>query len=339
MIVQATEQGIRQAVELLRAGDCVGMPTETVYGLAGDALNPAALARIFEIKQRPLFDPLILHVAAGYELSLLVREIPEAARELMEGFWPGPLTLLLSKRDLVPDLATSGLSTVALRCPVHPVAQQLLKTFGGPLAAPSANRFGRISPTRAQAVEEELGAAVKMVLEGGPCAIGVESTIVDATQEPPRILRPGAVSLEELPGCVLVGSLARVEAPGMLQSHYAPRTPLYRVEGVWPQQASFPAEAAVLRWSQAVTGARTQRVLTPDGRPAEAAANLFLFLRELDACGARFLLAEEVPRQGLGFAIHDRLERASVGRARWNGDGWVLEEKATGERRAISSGR
>ena len=230
-VASPTPEAISRAVELLRAGQVIGLPTETVYGLAGDGLNPAALARIFEVKQRPLFDPLILHFADAAGAFDLAEQIPTHARELAQRFWPGPLTLVLRKREIVPDLATSGLPHVALRVPAHPVAQALLRAFGGPLAAPSANRFGRISPTDAQAVHAELGDAVPLILDGGPCAVGLESTVLLLSENQPVLLRAGGVSVEEIEA--IIGSVQhatpvdeRPQAPGQLKHHYAPRKPL-----------------------------------------------------------------------------------------------------------------
>ena len=231
-IAAPTAEALARAVELLRAGEVIGLPTETVYGLAGDALNAAALVRIFEVKQRPHFDPLILHcIDAERAFTLVEGNIPEAARELAAKFWPGPLTLVLRKRDIVPDLATSGLPHVALRVPAHPVAQELLRAFGGPLAAPSANRFGRISPTDAAAVRAELGDAVPLILDGGPCTVGLESTVLSLAGDEPCLFRAGGISLEDLEA--VVGRVRRPgavddspQAPGQLRHHYAPRKPL-----------------------------------------------------------------------------------------------------------------
>jgi L-threonylcarbamoyladenylate synthase len=192
-IAPLSPESLARAVELLRAGEVVGLPTETVYGLAGDAMNPVALARIFEVKRRPLFDPLILHFADAAAAFDVAEQIPTAARELAQRFWPGPLTLVLLKRDFVPDLATSGLPHVAIRVPAHPVAQAVLRAFHGPLAAPSANRFGRISPTDAQAVQAELGEGVSLILDGGPCGVGLESTVIFISEHQPILLRAGGV--------------------------------------------------------------------------------------------------------------------------------------------------
>jgi L-threonylcarbamoyladenylate synthase len=319
VIVEANQDAINRAVALLRDGQCIGMPTETVYGLAGDALNPTALARIFEIKQRPFFDPLILHVAEGYELEKIVGHISSTARTLMANFWPGPLTLLFPKQEVVPDLATSGLPTVAVRCPRHPVAQALLREFGSPLAAPSANKFGRISPTTAQAVKDELGAEVPLILNGGACSIGVESTILDLTGEKIFLLRSGGVALEILEkkvGAIELTGEEAIKAPGMLKSHYAPRTPLHRLLKPWPINDELPEKTALLAWEGFAGQDRSRvRVLAPENDEVLAAARLFQYLRELDGLGVDKILSEPVPMHGLGRAINDRLERASVGTA------------------------
>jgi L-threonylcarbamoyladenylate synthase len=305
---------IARAVELLRAGEVIGLPTETVYGLAADALNPSALARIFETKQRPLFDPLILHAADDEKAFDLAESVPESARRCAEKFWPGPLTLVLPKRAIVPDLATSGLPGVALRVPSHPVAQALLRAFGGPLAAPSANRFGRISPTDAGAVRAELGAAVALILDGGPCAVGIESSVLDLSGERPLLLRAGGVPVEELEA--LVGPIERARpvdenpaAPGQLKHHYAPRKPLRLVAGA----KEIPGERGI---GALVFGAENfhgvGENLSPAGDLREAAANFFRALRRLDDDPrVEVIYALPLPARGLGLAINERLERAA----------------------------
>ena len=236
LVSAAAPKALDHATEALRAGECVAVPTETVYGLAADALNAEAAARIFAIKERPSFDPLIVHVHPSHPIEQWV-EWPDWFTPLRERFWPGPLTVILRKRSPIPDLVSSGLDTVGLRCPGHEIALALLERFGGPLAAPSANRFGRISPTTAAAVAEELGAGPALILDAGPCAVGVESTIIDLSharslEDPIPLLRPGGIPTEALydaglklvipPAGEVVG-----RAPGTLDSHYAPRAPLY----------------------------------------------------------------------------------------------------------------
>jgi L-threonylcarbamoyladenylate synthase len=302
---------------LLRAGDVVGMPTETVYGLAGDALNPIALARIFEVKQRPLYDPLILHFADADAAFAVAREVPPSARALAEKFWPGPLTLVLPKRDHVPDLATSGLPKVALRVPAHPVAQTLLRAFGGPLAAPSANRFGRISPTDAAAVGTELGNAVPLVLDGGPCHVGLESTVLEVNSTEIRLLRAGGISVEEIErvaGPVKRANVAQGNqplAPGQLAHHYAPRKPLRLLAG--GMEPPPLGNAGWLAFGAAgLDSVRVVENLSPVGDLREAAANFFRALRSLDDDPrVRIIYAMSLPTKGLGLAINERLERAS----------------------------
>jgi len=299
----------------------VALPTETVYGLAGDALNEKALAKIFETKQRPSFDPLICHVADLEGVRQLCRDLPATARKLAEKFWPGPLTLVLPKRDHVPDLATSGLPTVAVRVPAHPLAQALLREFGGPVAAPSANMFGRISPTTAGAVRQELGEKVDLILDGGPCEIGVESTIIGfAPAEEggqPRLYRAGGVTVEEIEEVAgpledRTGNTSRPNAPGQLESHYAPRKPLHLQAGGAPIE-HHSSIGWLLFGPTGNFKPEVSRNLSPDGDLREAAANLFRHLRELDADpSVRTLCARPVPEQGLGRAINDRLRRASA---------------------------
>jgi L-threonylcarbamoyladenylate synthase len=314
-IVRPDAESIARAGELLRAGDVVGLPTETVYGLAGDGMNPAALARIFEIKQRPLYDPLILHFADAEAAFAVAESVPDVARKLAEKFWPGPLTLVVRKREHVPDLATSGLPKVAIRVPAHPVAQALLRAFAGPLAAPSANRFGRISPTDAAAVRTELGDAVPLILDGGPCRVGVESTVLDVSGKSITLLRSGGISTEEIEA--LAGPITRgmpVEtnpvAPGQLAHHYAPRKPLRLVVSA----AEIPpgAENGWLAFGQIDGKRNTAENISPAGDLREAAANFFRALRTLDddPC-VRTIHALRVPAHGLGLAINERLERAA----------------------------
>ena len=321
----ATSTAISRAAELLRAGEVVGLPTETVYGLAGDALNPLALARIFEVKHRPLFDPLIVHVPDAEAAWNLALDIPVSARLLAENFWPGPLTLVLKKRDVVPDLATSGLPHVALRVPAHPVAQAVLRACGRPLAAPSANRFGRISPTDAQAVWSELGNAVPLILEGGPCEVGLESTVLDLSGDSPVLLRAGGVPLEKLEELVgPVGQATSVEknplAPGQLKHHYAPRKPL-RVVAQWADVADM-RQAGILAFGESfLPNAAVVLNLSSGADLREAAANFFRALRSLDDHPAvAAIYATSLPDHGLGRAINDRLERASHGRDETHSD-------------------
>ncbi|HEU0151760.1 MAG TPA: L-threonylcarbamoyladenylate synthase [Arenimonas sp.] len=310
---------LAQALAALRAGEAIGLPTETVYGLAADASRPEAVRRIFALKGRPADHPLIVHVAGADQLDAWAREVPEAARLLAGAFWPGPLTLILRKQPHVPDEVTGGQPTVGLRCPAHPVALDLLRAFGGGLAAPSANRFGRISPTTAAHVREEFGDAVPVVLDGGDCAVGIESTILDLSGEQPRILRPGQVgqaALEAVIGPVAAGADAHSpRASGTLEAHYAPRTPLLMLV-----RAALESEAA----EQQALGKRIAvlaRGTLPAGveglaLPADAtgyAHGLYAALRELDARGVNLLLAERPPEGEAWLAVHDRLRRSAAG--------------------------
>lgn len=319
MIRTADRAGLEAAAAALRAGGLVAMPTETVYGLAADAFNAEACARVFEAKARPQFDPLIVHLAGAEDLPLVAKEAGSKAALLASRFWPGPLTLVLPKADAVPGIVTAGLSTVAVRVPDHPVALELLKLAGTPLAAPSANRFGGLSPTRAQHVLLGLGDAVGMILDGGPCRVGVESTIVDLSGPRARLLRPGglpAESIEEALGETLERGAAVLErplAPGQLASHYAPATPLRLLEA--PAAEDSGEEGCGLLAFSAAPGHHHYgevEVLSPDGNLARAAARLFECLHRLDGMRLESIDAERAPELGLGRAINDRLTRASA---------------------------
>ena len=305
-----------RAVAAIQRGELVAMPTETVYGLAANALDPTAVVRIFAAKGRPRFDPLIVHVADPEQAWDLAVASPRA-RILAAACWPGPLTLVLPRTALVPDVVTSGLDSVGIRCPDHPLARALIRACGVPLAAPSANVFGRISPTTAAHVAEQLGDQVAVILDGGPCVVGIESTVI-VLDPRPIILRPGGVSrerLEELLGepVEVAGRTTRADhlpkqAPGMLASHYAPRKPLtLRAAGTpWP---SDPARG-ILAFTAAPPHV-VHEILSPRGDLAEAAMRLFACLRRLDASPATSLVAEYVPDHGLGLGINDRLRRAA----------------------------
>ena len=295
----------------MAAGALVGMPTETVYGLAADATNPAAVARISAAKGRPAFNPLIAHVP---NITAARREaiFDPRAEKLAEHFWPGPLTLVLPVRadGSVCELARAGLTSIALRAPAHAVAQDLLRAFGKPLAAPSANISGRLSPTSAENVAADLGDALSLILDAGPCSVGVESTIVAlAPDQPPRLLRPGGVAREDIEA--LIGPLATaggaIEAPGMLSSHYAPRARL-RLNAEAPRNG----EAFLAFGPEAPHGVLN---LSVKGDLLEAAANLYAFLRQIDSEGADMIAVSPIPHTGLGEAINDRLTRAAAPRS------------------------
>jgi len=328
VIVEPNSENIAKAVEVLRSGECIGFPTETVYGLAADGLNPEAVTRIFEIKQRPSFDPLILHLADPDQLNEVVSDVTPLARQLADAFWPGALTLILPRQECVPDVVTSGLDTVAVRCPEHPVAREILQAFGGPLAAPSANRFGRISPTTPQAVEAELGDAVALIVDGGPCQRGLESTIVDCTESSPRIARQGAISQEEIEAVVGPVETMRQDgppsAPGMLQNHYAPRTVLYLSDSPYHPEMAARTEHGYLVLQLHGPPQRTVLELSSTGNLPEAGQRLFSLMREADARGYRSIIAFPIPDQGLGRAINDRLEKASSGTVSWREGEWHI---------------
>lgn len=310
-------QNIRIAKAYLETGDVVGIPTETVYGLAGNALDPDAVLKIFRVKNRPGFDPLIVHTDSLQRVDQFVSAIPKAARQLAETYWPGPLTLLLPKRDLIPDLVTSGLSTVAIRIPNHPLTLALLTSLDFPLAAPSANPFGYISPTTARHVADQLGDQIPYILDGGPAQIGLESTIVGFENDIPTVYRLGGIALEQIERLIgtvdlRVHSTSNPKAPGMLTTHYAPQKPLVLLT---PGHAPPTTErTGALAFREPFGGIRyeNQRILSPTGDLAEAAKNLFAHLRALDALDLDVLYAELLPNTGLGRAINDRLRRASV---------------------------
>ncbi|GAB3954564.1 L-threonylcarbamoyladenylate synthase [Spirosoma harenae] len=308
----------RQAAKaFLEAGNVVGIPTETVYGLAGNALNPDAVLTIFRVKNRPSFDPLIVHTDSLDKLDRFVTDLPEAARQLAQTFWPGPLTLLLPKQALIPDLVTSGLPNVAVRIPNHPLTLDLLRSLDFPLAAPSANPFGYISPTTAQHVADQLGDQVPYILDGGPAGVGLESTIVGFENNKATVYRLGGLALDQVeqvigPVSARTHSTSNPKAPGMLSSHYAPRKPLILLPFGESPQPSERAGALVFREPFGGILPENQRVLSPTGDMNEAAKNLFAHLRALDSLPLDIIYAESLPNQGLGWAINDRLRRASV---------------------------
>ena len=308
---------LHTAAELLRTGNIVAIPTETVYGLAANAFDAEAVLKVFTAKARPSFDPLIVHIGHPDQLGLVVRELPEGAEQLMKAFWPGPLTLVLPKRPEVPDIVTSGLDTVGVRMPSHPMALELLSQLAFPLAAPSANPFGYVSPTTARHVADQLGETIPYILDGGPCVVGVESTIIGWEEEGWTLYRHGGVPVEDLEE--VIGAVAMAPprilpvAPGQLESHYAPRIPVL-VGDVEQLRAEHPHERiAVIALRRDYAVWRTM-VLSPAGDLAEAARNFFGALRDLEASGAGMILAERFPDEGLGRAINDRLRRAAAKR-------------------------
>ena len=310
-LLSAGPSAIAQAGELLRESGLVAFPTETVYGLGANTLDDFAVSRIFAAKQRPKFNPLIVHVLDREEAAELVNFHPLAAA-LADEFWPGGLTLVLPRREPsgVALLVSAGLDTVAVRSPAHPVARALLHAAGVPIAAPSANRSGAVSPTTAQHVAEELDGRVDLILDGGPCRIGLESTIVGFDGERPVLLRLGAIpkdAIEKLAGPLTSAPEIGIQAPGMMDSHYAPRTRL-RLNATDVR----PAEALLAFGPSVPEGARAAANLSIAGDLVEAAANLFAMLRALDKCGADAIAVMPIPNRGLGEAINDRLARAAA---------------------------
>ena len=307
---------IGDAAAILRAGGLVAIPTETVYGLAADATNDRAVARIFEAKGRPRFNPLIVHVA-GLEAARRYAEFPPLAEELANAFWPGPLTFVLPRRreSALSLLVSAGLDSVALRAPAHPVARAVIERSGLPLAAPSANRSGSVSPTSAAHVRESLGDRVDMIIDGGPCAVGLESTIVKIEGEDAILLRPGGLAVRDIENVIGKPVLRRetkttIEAPGMLASHYAPDASL-RLDADTPD-----ADEAFLAFGPAPVASPNTLNLSASGELREAAANLFAHLRALDRLvgekGLKGIAAAPIPHEGLGEAINDRLARAAA---------------------------
>ena len=317
---QQISQNLDQAEMLLEAGQLVAIPTETVYGLAGNGLNPEAIARIFEAKNRPYFDPLILHTNSLEKVKRLVMIFPPKAELLARHFWPGPLTLLLPKRSVVPDLVTSNSPLVAVRIPSHPMTLDLLSRLPFPLAAPSANPFGYISPTRAVHVQQQLGQMVPLILDGGPCEVGVESTIVAIDEhDNATVLRKGGLSIEAIEqviGRVQVQehSSSNPQAPGMLKSHYAPRVPLMLCDIAETLKNIEVGRVAVLSYNRRFDNVAPthQVVLTDSNSLTQAASRLFSAMRYLDSLDVDLILAELVPNEGLGLAINDRLTRAAA---------------------------
>lgn len=311
---------LNEAARLLTAGQLVAIPTETVYGLAANALNPEAVLRIFEVKERPSFDPLIVHVNSIAALQEYASSVPHQAMALAQEFWPGPLTLVLPKKEIIPDLVTSGLPGVGLRMPAHPLALSLLRQLPFPLAAPSANPFGYISPTLPQHVYRQLQGKIPYILDGGPCTIGVESTIVGFEGDEVLVYRLGGLPFEHIqrivPGAQLrLNASSNPAAPGMLLSHYAPRKPLLLGEIEKLLEMHPGRRTAVLSFRRDfsdIPGVSACEVLSPSGDLHEAAAHLFAAMRRLDEADLDLILAEPVPDTGIGRAVNDRLRRASA---------------------------
>jgi L-threonylcarbamoyladenylate synthase len=323
LFLEADETGVRRGAEVIRAGGLVAFPTETVYGLGADALSESAVARIFEAKERPRGNPLIVHLAGAAALESVAARVPSCARAAATRFWPGPLTLVLPRAGTMPLITTGGLETVAVRVPSHPVARALIEASGRPIAAPSANRSGRPSPTRAEHVREDLDGRIELILDGGPTSVGVESTVLDMTTEPPMLLRPGGVTLEALQDCLgtvqMLGSddeEAAGRSPGLRYRHYAPRAQVIvigagtgeRVVGPW-LAGGRPVALMAQRPVSLERPGLTVRTM-PDDLGAYA-RDLFAVLRELDSTGVEGIFVEAVAEKGIGLTIMDRLRRAA----------------------------
>lgn len=306
---------------LLIRSELVGIPTETVYGLAANAYDPIAVAKIFSVKERPSFDPLIVHAADLNQAEGFVKEIPEKARALANEFWPGPVTFIFKKKSIIPDLVTSGLDTVGVRVPNHPLTLELLRSIDFPLAAPSANPFGYVSPTSAMHVNEQLGEKIAYVLDGGNCAVGIESTILSFEGDDVNVLRYGGCKVEDIEKLVgevsiKVNANSNPIAPGMLESHYSPRTPMVIGNISDLITKNKKQNIGLISFKDEISGLNPQHqfILSKKGNMEEAATRLFTGLREMDALNLQLIVSEYVPDIGLGRAINDRLKRAEAKR-------------------------
>ncbi len=326
-----SQQDIQTAADLLRAGGLVGIPTETVYGLGANGLDPAAVGRIFQAKGRPQDNPLILHIPGADWLERYCRDIPAAAYELARRFWPGPLTMVLRRRDNVPDQVTAGLDTVGMRCPAHPLCRAVIQAADVPVAAPSGNTSGRPSPTTAAHMLEDMDGRIDAILDGGPWCVGVESTIVDLTCTPPRLLRPGGITLEQLRAALgevavdpavtrLMGAGERPRAPGMKYRHYAPKAPVTVVTGEPERSAAYIAAHAgpgdgVICFEEFLPmyagGARPVMSLGPAGDKGEQARRVFDALRAFDHTAVSAIWAQCPDSGGIGLAVTNRLNKAA----------------------------
>ena len=326
-----SQQDIQTAADLLRAGGLVGIPTETVYGLGANGLDPAAVGRIFQAKGRPQDNPLILHIPGADWLERYCRDIPAAAYELARRFWPGPLTMVLRRRDNVPDQVTAGLDTVGMRCPAHPLCRAVIQAADVPVAAPSGNTSGRPSPTTAAHMLEDMDGRIDAILDGGPCSVGVESTIVDLTCTPPRLLRPGGITLEQLRAALgevavdpavtrLMGAGERPRAPGMKYRHYAPKAPVTVVTGAPERSAAYiaahagPGDGVIcfeVFLPMYAGGARPVMSLGPAGDKGEQARRVFDALRAFDHTAVSAIWAQCPDSGGIGLAVTNRLNKAA----------------------------
>lgn len=324
-----SQQDIQTAADLLRAGGLVGIPTETVYGLGANGLDPAAVGRIFQAKGRPQDNPLILHIPGADWLERYCRDIPAAAYELARRFWPGPLTMVLRRRDNVPDQVTAGLDTVGMRCPAHPLCRAVIQAADVPVAAPSGNTSGRPSPTTAAHMLEDMDGRIDAILDGGPCSVGVESTIVDLTCTPPRLLRPGGITLEQLRAALgevavdpavtrLMGAGERPRAPGMKYRHYAPKAPVTVVQGAPAAAARYiqahmaPGDGVICfdEYAGLFAGHPLEQ-LGPSTDVPEQARRVFEALRWFDGTGVSRIWAQCPAAAGIGLAVANRLNKAA----------------------------
>lgn len=308
---------VSEAARLLKEGEVVAIPTETVYGLAGNAFEPKALAKIFAAKERPTFDPLIVHIADIAQLTDIAKDIPDSAYKLAEAYWPGPMTIILPKKDCIPDLCTSALPSVAVRFPSHPIAQAIIKESGLPLAAPSANLFKHVSPTTAEHVAAQLADRIAGIVDGGPCSVGVESSIISLVGEP-TVMRPGAITPEMFKA--ILGEVKIKEstskpgqpmlAPGQCDTHYRPQVPLYYGE----VPAGYPLPEHTVRIAFGTqTGPIPATVnLSATGDMVEATSKLYAFMHDLDDPKFDLILVDPIPNTGVGMALNDRLKRASI---------------------------
>ena len=310
---------VSEAARLLKEGEVVAIPTETVYGLAGNAFEPKALAKIFAAKERPTFDPLIVHIADIAQLTDIAKDIPDSAYRLAEAYWPGPMTIILPKKDCIPDLCTSALPSVAVRFPSHPIAQAIIKESGLPLAAPSANLFKHVSPTTAEHVAAQLADRIAGIVDGGPCSVGVESSIISLVGEP-TVMRPGAITPEMFKA--ILGEVKIKEstskpgqpmlAPGQCDTHYRPQVPLYY--GEVPAGYTLPVHTVRIAFGTQTGPIPATVNLSATGDMVEATSKLYAFMHDLDKSEYDLILVDPIPNTGVGMALNDRLKRASVKR-------------------------
>jgi len=308
---------VSEAARLLKDGEVVAIPTETVYGLAGNAFEPKALAKIFAAKERPTFDPLIVHIADIAQLTDIAKDIPDSAYRLAEAYWPGPMTIILPKKDCIPDLCTSALPSVAIRFPSHPVAQAIIKESGLPLAAPSANLFKHVSPTTAEHVAAQLADRIAGIVDGGPCSVGVESSIISLVGEP-TVMRPGAITPEMFKA--ILGDVKIKEstskpgqpmlAPGQCDTHYRPQVPLYY--GEIPAGYTLPEHTVRIAFGTQQGPIPATVNLSESGNMVEATSKLYAFMHDLDDPKYDLILVDPIPNTGVGMALNDRLKRASI---------------------------